>query len=114
MKTFYKPAIALVILFIGFTASAQQIKTWMCPKSSAGSFTNTLAANQVMEILSASFEPDSQIEVTIGTDKLMMGNGGATLNTPMVLAGPAIIIFKKTSTGGLGTIISYRITPQPR
>ena len=93
---------------------AQQIKTWMCPASNASSYTNTVPAGYVLEALSASFEPDSQVDIAIGRDTLRMGNGGASLGLPLVIAGPAVVTFRKTATGGQGTIITYRITPQPK
>ena len=65
-----------------------------------------------MELLSGSFEPDSQIEIRHGTDVFILGNGGGSINTPFLIAGPAVVTFKKTATGGLGTIITYRVSQQ--
>jgi hypothetical protein len=113
MKSYCKPVLFLGVLFFSFAASAQQIKTWICPQSSANSLTNTIGPNQVMELLSGSFEPDSRVDIVQGDQSMFLGNGGGNLNTPFVIAGPAVITFRKTATGGQGTIISYRITTQP-
>ncbi len=112
MKRYYRILLPIFVFTLALSASAQQVKTWICPQSSAQSYTNTLAANQIMELLSGSFEPDSQIEIRRGTELFLMGNGGANINTPFVIAGPAIVTFRKTATGGQGTIISYRISQQ--
>lgn len=114
MKRLYKSLLPVLFVCCSFAASGQQIKTWMCPASSANAYTNTLAANQVMEILSGSFEPDSQVDIIMGQQTLRMGNGGANLSVPFVIAGPAVVVFKKTATGGQGTIISYRISQQQK
>ena len=109
-------AAVLIVSCVCLSANthAQQIKTWMCPASDAGSNTNAVPAGYVLEALSASFEPDSQVEITIGKDTLRMGNGGANLGLPLVVAGPATVIFRKTATGGQGTIVTYRISPQSK
>ncbi len=112
MKSLWKVVLPVLLVSVSLTAKAQQVKTWICTASSAGGVTNNLAANQVLEILSAAYEPDTEITVTRQNDELRLVNGAANLSVPFLIAGPAVVVFRKTATGGTGTMISYRITTQ--
>ena len=103
-----------VFLSVALPAMAQT--TWICPASSALALTNVLSTNQVMEIWSASYDSNTALDVIIGdqTVSLGAGSGGATVPSPLIMAGPATIIFRKTSTGGAGCMFTYKITDKDK
>ncbi len=106
MKLIFK---LMALLTLTFSATAQS--TWICPASSALALTNVLGTNQIMEIWSASYDSNTAMDVEMGDQKVSFGAGssGATIPTPFIMAGPATVIFRKTSTGGAGCMFTYKI-----
>lgn len=116
MKILKSTVIFLCVLTV-FPLLAQiggtQISSWIQPEGGTSSMTSTLSSNQVMEILSISVDASTAIEITIGEQTTTFGSGGnLVFPYPFIIAGPATVSFKKTSTGGSGGMITYRISPK--
>lgn len=117
MKPYLKLIIAVCLLLPATGAFAQtpgRLMTWVHTSGNSINLTNTLATNQVMEILSTAMDTSSQIDVVVKEETLSFGQGGGLLAPPIpfVVAGPATVVFRRTSSGGVGGLITYRISAQ--
>lgn len=114
MKIFANVIMALFLLAL--TASAQtatpQFSTWVQATGTVNQ-TNVLGANQVMEILSVAADETVGIEVSANGQTVSFGRRARDLGfppSPLIIAGPATVTFFRISSGGVGGIISYRIS----
>jgi hypothetical protein len=115
MKTYLK--LFFLITFLTLTQAAwsqsqsqSQLKTWVQPAGSSANLTNTISANQVIEILSVALDTATSIDVTVGGNTVTFGNGNLTTPVPFVVAGPATLTIRKTSSGGLGGLVTFRLS----
>ncbi len=100
----------LLIFFTGVLSMHAQVTTWLQPTTVSTNMAITIEANQVLEILSLALDPSSSLDVVRGDQKVTLGSGGnPNLPYPLVLAGPATITLRKTSTGGQGSLMTFRI-----
>ena len=109
---FFQKLLLLVFFFVApFIGAAQELKTWVGSMTTASALTNSVPANQMLEIISGFLDSDSSIEVTVDGQMFVMGSGGAGFTLPFVVAGPATVVFRKTNGGGKGLIVTYRTSP---
>jgi hypothetical protein len=91
--------------------SAHAQTTWIGASGVASSITNTLTAAQVLDIITMAVDDTVQIQVIANNQTVSFGStGNPNTPAPFVVAGPATVIFRKTSTAGSGTMITYRIS----
>lgn len=116
MKLIYQLILAGILLAGASSLSAQtqmattRFDTWIQTKTQPG-LTNVLSANQVMEILTISMDSASIIEVIANGETIAFGQRQDRIYpTPFVIAGPATVILRRDSTGGSGSMMTYRIT----
>jgi hypothetical protein len=113
MKTLLK--LTFIVALALFASAVQaQFNTVILPSAGIFAQTNVLGTNQVMEIMTTSFGASGVIDVTANQATVSFGQGSLLVPAPFVIAGPAMVVFRKTSTGGEGGLITYRImTEQP-
>jgi hypothetical protein len=108
MNFFRKFFPILLLLTWTCTLSAQDVRTWIAPATAPSVLTCTTDTNQMMEIICGSFDANSSIEITSGTETYIMN--GTTLILPFTVGGSSTVAFRRTSNSGNGLIVTYRIS----
>jgi hypothetical protein len=101
---------AALLLLLGCFSAQAQLNTVVLPGTSATNVTFTLSGNHAFEILTIAVDPSVVVEFDNGTDTVTFGQGRLEFPYPFVFAGPGTVSLKKTSTGGDGGMVTYRLT----
>jgi hypothetical protein len=113
MKILLKTIAVLFLLTVSAVAQPATAKfaTWVQPASDTINLTNALSTSQVMEIVSTMIDETISISVTANERTISFGRrpNDLAIPVPFVVAGPATVVFQRTSSGGLGGMITYRI-----
>ncbi|MFN7138003.1 MAG: hypothetical protein ACK4UN_01545 [Limisphaerales bacterium] len=107
-------SIPVILLFLSITPliHAQTLATWIFPPNVTTNQNLVLAPNQVMEVVSITLDNSASIDVTTGEGQTVtFGAGGNPLvPTPLVVAGPATVSLRKTTSGPHGSLMTFRVT----
>ena len=100
----------LPIFLLGLLSANAQVVTWINPESNSTNHSVVINQGQVMEVLSIALDNSSSVQLISGTEEMTLGSpGNPNIPYPLVIAGPSTVIFKKTSTGGQGSMMTFRI-----
>ncbi len=109
-----KLTFALFIAALAMTSSAfaQTVSTWIIPANVTTNYSQLLAPNQVMEVLSLSLdETTTTITVTANDRTIVFGTGGTVdMPQPLVVAGPATVSFGRTTSSDDGSLLTFRVS----
>ncbi len=109
MKNAWSLAVALGIGLWALEAQGQ-LFSWVQPAGRTMEHKLVLSTNQFMEVLSVSLDSSASIDVTVGEDTVTLGTGGnPNIPVPMIIAGPATVVLRKSSTAGPGTLVTFRL-----
>lgn len=105
-----KLTLLLPLFFAGLLSAQAQVVTWINPENAATNRSVVINSGQVMEVLSIVLDSSSSVQIISGTDELTLGTpGNPNVPYPLVIAGPTTVVFKKTSTGGQGSMLTFRV-----
>ena len=105
-----KLTVLFAFLFVSLLSAKAQVVTWINPESNATNHSVVINSGQVLEVLSVALDNSSSIQLINGSEELTLGSpGNPSIPYPLVIAGPMTMVFKKTSTGGQGSMMTFRV-----
>jgi hypothetical protein len=102
------PVIVLFLCLFAIPARSE-IKTWIT-KGGGGNVTNTVSANQVLEVLTIALDTGTVLDVSTDGQTVTLGGGNLMVPAPFIVAGPATLVIRRSGASTQGNLITVRIS----